>query len=133
MDLAAIEQRLELTGALGDTLDVPLTVANRGEKAVHDVVLFFEGGYGLGPSKRYKNCEYSPAYFFRHAFACRFHTTIEPGGAARLDSRFGFTVPADYLAPNGHSGVAYWYTPANGRSSSPRCQCDLGSRAPRGS
>ncbi|MGW3618660.1 LPXTG cell wall anchor domain-containing protein [Micromonospora arida] len=113
VDLAAIEQRLELTGALGDTLDVPLTVANRGEKAVHDVVLFFEGGYGLGPSKRYKNCEYSPADSFRHAFACRFHTTIEPGGAARLDSRFGFTVPADDPAPNGHSGAAYWYTPAD--------------------
>ncbi|MEU8154552.1 LPXTG cell wall anchor domain-containing protein [Micromonospora sp. NPDC048986] len=113
VDLAGIEQRLELTGPLGGTLDVPLTVANRGEKAVNSVVLFFEGGYGYGPSKRYKNCEYSPADAFRHAFACRFPNPIEPGGAARLDSSFGFTVPTDDPAPNGHTGVARWFTPAD--------------------
>ena len=113
VDLAGIEQGLQLTGALGGTLDVPLTVANRGEKTVHDVVLYFEGGYGFGPSKRYKNCEYSPTDAFRHAFACRFPNTIEPGGAARLDSSFGFTVPADDSAPNGHTGSARWHTPAD--------------------
>ncbi|MEU8387285.1 LPXTG cell wall anchor domain-containing protein [Micromonospora sp. NPDC048843] len=113
VDLAGVEQGLQLTGVLGGTLDVPLTVANRGEKAVHSVVLHFEGGYGFGPSKRYKNCEYSPADAFRHAFACRFPNTIEPGGAARLDSSFGFTVPADDSAPNGHTGSARWHTPAD--------------------
>ncbi|MEW2429720.1 LPXTG cell wall anchor domain-containing protein [Micromonospora sp. NPDC047644] len=113
VDLAGVEQRLDLNAALGDTLDLPLTVANRGEKAVESVVLYFEGGYGFGPSKRYRNCEYSPGDAFRHAFACRFPTTIEPGGAARLDSSFGFTVPTDGSAPNGHTGVVHWYTPAD--------------------
>ena len=133
VDLAAIEQGLQLTGALGGTLDVPLTVANRGEKTVHDVVLYFEGGYGFGPSKRYKNCEYSPTDAFRHAFACRFPNTIEPGGAARLDSSFGFTVRPTIrprtVTPARRAGTRR----QTGRSSSPSTQRDLGSRAPRGS
>ncbi|MEU5934930.1 LPXTG cell wall anchor domain-containing protein [Micromonospora sp. NPDC047187] len=132
VDLAGIEQGLQLTGVLGGTLDVPLTVANRGEKAVHSVVLFFEGGYGLGPSKRYKNCEYSPADSFRHAFACRFPNTIAPGGAARLDSSFGFTVPTDDPAPNGHTGVAHWYTPADWEESQSFNPARLGQQGTEG-
>ena len=132
VDLAGIEQGLQLTGALGGTLGVPLTVTNRGEKAVNSVVLYFEGGYGFGPSKRYKNCEYSPADSFRHAFACRFPNTIEPGGAARLDSSFGFTVPADDPAPNGHTGVARWFTPADWEESQSFNPARLGQQGTEG-
>ncbi|MEV5764994.1 LPXTG cell wall anchor domain-containing protein [Micromonospora sp. NPDC052213] len=112
VDLAA-EESLELKGAPGATLKAPLKVENRGETTTRGAVLFVFGSYGLNPSKRYENCEYTNDEFDSYAFACTFDSVIEPGEAARLDSSFGFTVPADSWAPNDYFGAAIWFTPAD--------------------
>ncbi|MEU8295992.1 LPXTG cell wall anchor domain-containing protein [Micromonospora sp. NPDC048909] len=112
VDFAA-EGFTQLGGAPGATVSAPLTVQNVGEKTARGSVLFFFGSDGFTPSKRYENCEYTNDDYDENAFACTFDTELEPGATARLDSTFGFTVPADSWAPNTHYGFATWYTPAD--------------------
>ncbi|QGN46020.1 LPXTG cell wall anchor domain-containing protein [Micromonospora sp. WMMC415] len=112
VDLAASES-LALKGAPGTTVKAPLQVENRGQKAANGAVLLVFGSYGLTPSKRYENCEYTSGEFDFHAFACTFDTTIAENATVRLDSSFGFTVPADNWAPNTDFGSAIWFTPAD--------------------
>ncbi|MBM0276442.1 LPXTG cell wall anchor domain-containing protein [Micromonospora tarensis] len=112
VDLAA-EHFVQLDGKPGGTVKAPLSVANRGDKVARGSVLFFFGSYGFTPTKRYENCQYAADDYDDNAFACTFDTDLEPGEAARLDSTFGFSIPADSWAPNNHYGYAAWYTPAD--------------------
>ncbi len=131
VDLAA-EEMLELTGTPGATVKAPLQVQNRGEKAARGAVLLFQGSYGLTPTKRYENCEYWPVEFSYHQFACTFDTTIGTDEIVRLDSGFGFTVPADSWAPDTHFGAAIWFTPADWQEYNSRMELPRGTKGDQG-
>lgn len=107
------EPFVQLTGAPGSTLKSPLSVGNQGEVDARGAVLFFFGGYGLAPAKRYENCEYFEDDFDAYAYACRLDSTVAAGGSAKLDDSFAFAVPRDAWAPNTDYGFAAWFTPAD--------------------
>ncbi|MEH1164353.1 LPXTG cell wall anchor domain-containing protein [Micromonospora sp. CPCC 205539] len=107
VDLAAGPD-LDLNGKLGGQVGIPLTVANRGAKTAHGMVLYVTDSYGFTLSKRYENCEYG-----KLGTACTFDDSLAPGAAVRVDSTFGGTIPTDSWAPNYHYGWAYWFTPAD--------------------
>ncbi|MFI1196289.1 LPXTG cell wall anchor domain-containing protein [Micromonospora sp. NPDC020750] len=117
VDLAT-ERELPLDGKLGERVDVPLTVANRGTKTVRGMVLYLSGSFGFTPSKRYKNCKYSSLILDDSNFACTFDDSLAPGEAVRVDSTFGGTIPADAWAPNVHYSWVAWFTPADWERSS---------------
>ncbi|MER7166967.1 cell wall anchor protein [Micromonospora sp. NPDC000207] len=107
---------VELTGRPGVTLPTPLTVTNRGDRAVEQLVLYFVGNHGLAPAKRYRNCEYAtrgPRWTTPVMFVCTFDRGLAPGETVGVADDFGFTVPRDAWAPNTQEGTARWLTPAD--------------------
>ncbi|WP_410810482.1 LPXTG cell wall anchor domain-containing protein [Micromonospora sp. 067-2] len=107
------EPVVDLAGAPGSTVLSPLSVSNQGKTDAKGAVLFFFGSYGLGPAKRYENCEYFQDNFDQYAYACSLDATVAAGGSAKLDDSFGFAVPGDAWAPNTDHGFAIWMTPAD--------------------
>jgi hypothetical protein len=112
VDLATASD-VDLAGALGSTVRLPLTVTNRGATTAHGLVLYLSGFNGMTPAKRYKNCEYVDPAVDNSAFACTFGDALAPGETVGLDSTFVGTVPADSWAPNVYYNFGYWFTPAD--------------------
>jgi hypothetical protein len=96
----------ELSAAVGDNVDVTLSVTNTGSTALDGVAVYFGTNYGFEATGQFANCTYDTG----QPRACTFGETLQPGTSYRFV--MPYRVRSDTYAPGGLNGQFSWLTTA---------------------
>ncbi|WP_203779877.1 Ig-like domain-containing protein [Actinoplanes philippinensis] len=92
-----------ISGAVGTSFDVALSVTNAGGTPVTGVGVLLHTDWAFEPTEQFSNCDYRPD---ARARLCTFDQTLEPGKSYRLV--LPYKVRSDTYAPGGAYGQFEW-------------------------